>query len=283
LTCIKASDSRLVDDSSMSVAQTSTVPIVPHSWWRDIVLPKEHGSWSLALEPLALGLLVAPSVPGFWISAAALAGFFARRPIKIAWRESRPERQRAARLISICAGLVVVGAILAAIITGGAKCLIWLLPTGIVGAVFLVFDLKNSGREEYAEIAGAAAFAGISGAMAFAAGWPFLPACALSFAMCGRAVPTVMFVRAYIRRCKTGDDRSVRALVAAACATAGAIILGWFGVMPIAAVVAIAALFCRAVICLKARGFRVRARVLGFQELVVGFAYLAVLALAWRQ
>jgi hypothetical protein len=23
--------------------------------WREVALPKEHGSWSLALEPLALG------------------------------------------------------------------------------------------------------------------------------------------------------------------------------------------------------------------------------------
>ena len=49
-----------------------------------VFLPREHGSWSLALEPLALGLLVVPSAAGAALAAAALAGFFARRPLKAA-------------------------------------------------------------------------------------------------------------------------------------------------------------------------------------------------------
>lgn len=50
-----------------------------------VFLPKEHGSWSLALEPLALGLLVAPTIAGAALTTAALAGFFARRPLKAAF------------------------------------------------------------------------------------------------------------------------------------------------------------------------------------------------------
>jgi hypothetical protein len=52
-----------------------------------LILPKEHGSWSLALEPLALGLLAAPSLAGGPLAIAAIAGFFLRRPLKILLRE----------------------------------------------------------------------------------------------------------------------------------------------------------------------------------------------------
>lgn len=64
--------------------------------WRDLLLPKEHGSWSLAFEPLGLALLVMPSVGGAWLAVAVVAVFFARRPMRIGFREARAERRRAA-------------------------------------------------------------------------------------------------------------------------------------------------------------------------------------------
>ena len=39
--------------------------------WREairLVLPKEHGSWSLALEPLVLGFIAAPKCSATWIN-----------------------------------------------------------------------------------------------------------------------------------------------------------------------------------------------------------------------
>jgi hypothetical protein len=43
---------------------------------RDLLLPKEHGGWSLAFEPVALGLLVAPSGPPRIIGAEAHRALF---------------------------------------------------------------------------------------------------------------------------------------------------------------------------------------------------------------
>jgi hypothetical protein len=56
---------------------------------RELVLPKEHGSWSLAIEPVVFGLIAAPSVAGGWFGLAVLAAFFARRPVRIALRNPR--------------------------------------------------------------------------------------------------------------------------------------------------------------------------------------------------
>ena len=65
----------------MSAAPTKS----PRPSLRALLLPREHGSWSLALEPLALGLIAAPSWPGAALALAALALFFARRP----WQAAR--------------------------------------------------------------------------------------------------------------------------------------------------------------------------------------------------
>ena len=93
--------------------------IVQVGRWREIVWPREHGSWSLALEPLALGLLVAPSLAGTWFALAVLAGFLARRPLKMAVKDAKPERRAAARgLLAVC-GIVAGGAFGACVVLGG--------------------------------------------------------------------------------------------------------------------------------------------------------------------
>lgn len=70
-------------------ASVASGPLVRPASVGTVFLPKEHGSWSLALEPLALGLLVAPSLAGGALAGAVLAGFFARRPLKAALARKR--------------------------------------------------------------------------------------------------------------------------------------------------------------------------------------------------
>jgi len=152
----------------------------------------------------------------------------------------------------------------------------------VAAGFFLYFDLRGSAREEVAEIAGAIAFACLPGAMAAAAGYGPKTAGALVFAAGGRAVPTVLFVRAYLRSAKTGRNRPWPVLLAAAAAVAGG---GWFyaaGLMPLAAVIALAVLLCRAAIYLVYPQPRVSARGVGKGELVLGAVFVALLALTWH-
>jgi hypothetical protein len=100
---IKAARRHRADTRGMNTAAVSAPSLRPTSPWRDVVLPREHGSWSLALEPLALGLLVAPSAPGGCLAVATLAGFLARRPLKIALRERDVARRATAITALACA------------------------------------------------------------------------------------------------------------------------------------------------------------------------------------
>ena len=115
---------------------------------RELLLPKEHGSWSLAFEPVVLGLLVAPSVAGVALALAASAGFFLRRPLKLAVTapaddpRRRPARRWAAVLM-FGAGLALAGA--AALGNVGA---LWPLAMAApCGLLFLWFDLRQAMRE----------------------------------------------------------------------------------------------------------------------------------------
>jgi hypothetical protein len=246
------------------------------------VLPREHGSWSLALEPVALGLLLAPSLAGGYLAAATFAGFLTRRPLKLALSEPLPARRVAARQALVILSVASVALAALAFATAQNNFAVWLLPAIGFGAVFLWFDLRKAGREQVAEICGSAAFAALTGAIVAAAGYSPQAILVANFLMLARAVPTVLFVRAIIRGNKTGAVRPFAALSAALGVTLLAALLVVQNVIPAITAIPIVLLLARAIIFLSWRPTAFRARAIGIQELVIGVLYLGGIALSWR-
>src|SRR5206468_7410134 len=114
--------------------------------------------WSLALEPVALGLLVASSPAGTGLAVAAVAGFFLRRPLKMIFREHDDSRHEMALVCAfILAAIALAGGLAAMELAGVAR--LWpLIPAGAAALAFVWFDSRNEGREGAAEIAGSIAF-----------------------------------------------------------------------------------------------------------------------------
>jgi hypothetical protein len=252
------------------------------SRWRDLVMPKEHGSWSLALEPLAFGLIAAPSVAGGWLAAAVVAAFFARRPLRIAFGEPQSERGAAARMALMWCSLAALAAVCAAVAVAGLGWLGWLLPAAVAGAAFLSFDLRNAGREETAEVAGAAAFALLPAAFAALAGARPATAVALALVMCGRAVPTVLTVRSALRAAKTGVRHDGPAIASALGALTAGIALAAAGVAPWMAAIALGLLGLRTFTLLVYPRPVWRARTIGMIEAVLGLAFVVSVGAAWH-
>lgn len=254
---------------------------MPVTLWRDTLAPKEHGSWSLAFEPIILALLVAPSWPGALLGVALAAGFFSRRPLRIVGLERRAERRAMAlRAAAGCLAITVTAGIAAALL-GGIAWLAWLVPTVVAGAFFVWFDTRGDGREEAAEVAGAAAFALVPAAFAALAGWAAPASLALALVMLGRSVPSVLCVRAFLRAAKTGVARNATALLAALSAVAIAAMLVLRGVAPLFALVAAVFFAARSFILLVTPKPALRARTVGMLEAAFGVAFVAGLALTW--
>jgi hypothetical protein len=287
--------------------------------WRALVLPKEHGGWSLTFEPLVLALLAAPSWAGLALALALVAAFFLRRPLK-QWRTA-PEPPRSAEVRAPIGWLVALAATAGglAVALGGVKPLVLLIPTVAAGLVFVWCDLRGEGREQAAELAGAAAFAFVPAGIAAFAGWPAAAALALAAVMLARAVPTVLVVRAYLRmrkgeRGSTGAYRPIDdgqeclevarasrpwvgqkqsdmgkmpmplvapALLASCAAVAG---VAWFAahrLVPWLAVVLLGGLAVRAAALLVWPRPAWRARQVGIAEAAVGTAYVVAVGLSW--
>lgn len=251
--------------------------------WRDVVWPKEHGSWSLALEPLAFGLIAAPSMGGAALGVAVAAAFFARQPLRVAVRSADVARRGTARVaLAICGAAALIACLGAALAAGNLLWLAWLVPVAVGGAVFVGHDLRNAGREAVAEVTGAAAFAFVPAALAVLAGWTPLAAGALAVVMIGRAVPTVLAVRAALRMAKDGASSPVPALVSAGLALAAGTGLASAGAAPRMAAWALAGLWLRAGLLLVYPRPALRARTIGMCEAVLGAAFVVMVALAWR-
>jgi hypothetical protein len=184
--------------------------------WRALLLPREHGSWSLALEPLALGLIAAPSWPGAALALGAVALFFARRP----WQAARAGdvRMRSAMIALIALGIVASTGFASGLSQAPGTIGVALLVGVPAGVAFAWFDRRKAGREIAAELCGAAFFAVFPAAMVLAAGRDAGLAAAIAGFALARSWTSILAIRAFLRRRKGAVVESWPSVVAAVAA-----------------------------------------------------------------
>ncbi|HUJ44640.1 MAG TPA: YwiC-like family protein [Opitutaceae bacterium] len=246
-----------------------------------LVLPKEHGSWSLVLEPLVLGLGAAPSTAGGALAIAVLAGFFLRRPLR-RWvgGGADPRRPLVLRCVAFLAVVVLGGLAGSAAMTAPSR--LWPLLLAVPpGAAFVWFDSRGAAREAAAEFAGSTAFAVVPMALASLAGWPPSSSLAVTAVMAGRSLPTVLTIRSYLRRRKGAAVSSAPALALALAAVVAAVFLVVARLAPWTAAAAMVILLGRAWILLGPVRPRLSATKLGIAESVLGGILVIILVFSW--
>lgn len=262
--------------TAMSTASDGDLPT-----WVEVIRPKEHGSWSLVLEPLALSLLVAPSWAGVALAVTVVAAFFARRPLRLLVTERNAGRRGVAARAAIACAIVAAGALLVSLLADGGSWLPWLIPTAIGGAAFLYFDLHRAGREQAAEIAGSCAFAVLPAVFARIAGLSAAVALALAAVMLARSLPTVLVVRATIRARKASKRPSAFPFFVTLLALGLTLALAGEGRVPRIAVIGTTVLAVRAYVLLIAPRPSLRASTIGITEAAIGAAYVFAIGMAW--
>ncbi|MCB0210393.1 MAG: YwiC-like family protein [Anaerolineae bacterium] len=249
---------------------------------RSIALPAEHGSWGLTLEPILLGLLVAPSWGGLGLAMGAFGLFLLRWPLKVAQTSHKQKRlarrQMALRFVRLY-GLLALGGLLIGLWQAGWWPLWPILPALPFGLIFFLYDTQNRSRSWQAELAGPVAFAATATSIALAGGWMAAPALALWAVLVGRAVPSVLYVRARLRldRGKSHHPALVWGAHLAALVAVGGLI--GLNLLPRLILAVFALLLARAIGGLSRYRRPVPVKVIGITEL--GWGLLTVLAVAW--
>jgi YwiC-like protein len=251
---------------------------------RAVALPSEHGGWGLTAEPVLLGLLVAPSIAGAAIGAAAVLAFLVRTPLKVVlvdrWRHRRLPRTVLAQRVS-AVELVALGAVLTAAASRAGRA--WWAP--LLAAVPLVtveiwFDMRSRSRRIAPELCGAVAIASVAAAIARAGGAGWSVAIGLWVVLAARSVASIPFARAQVQRIKGHPHRRHQVDIAQAAALA-AVLAGWkAGAVPAAGVAAIGIVAAAQTSWMRLRPPPVA--VLGVTQLIIGIAIALTVAGAIR-
>ncbi len=248
-----------------------------------VAVPTEHGGWSLTLEPVLLGLMVAPGGAGLALGGCALLAFLARTPLKLAlgdrWRKRRLERSALAE--AAAAGyLVLLMALLvtAFLLTDFA---FW-QPLAIAAPLIAVeawFDIRSRSRRLLAEMAGTIGVGSVAAAIVLAGGESGSVAAGVWSVVAARAIATIPFVRLQLKRAKSQPHRvgtSDASQLAALMLVGAVALLGWApwpAVAAIAVLAGIQAWFSRIAVP--------RTAIIGAQQVVLGLGVVLLAGLAF--
>ena len=253
---------------------------------RTIALPTEHGGWGFVFEPILLGLLVAPSAGGLALAVATLAIFLIRQPLKVIMVDRRrglqTARSHAAKRFLLFYLAVAALAMAMALRTSDLNFLRPLLLAAPFGLIFLFYDLTRPGRALTTEIAAPVVLASLAAAIPLADGWAFAPALALWAAMCARAIPSVLYVRARLRLDREKATSLIVPIVAHAIALLLVVLLAGQDLLPQMAIWAFLILLLRTVIFLAPWRPMVSVKVIGFTELGLGILLVLMIALPYQ-
>lgn len=269
---------------------------VPKLPWKAVLMPTEHGSWSFVLEPPLLGLAMGPSWRGFALVLAALLGFLAYRPIKLASRDVLARRLYPRTKLGLWSGGVLILLATLGLFASGAP---WdllsvqmLATSALLGIAFVWVDQKSRPGALGREMVGALITIPTAGAVqlcsGLAAGESALKIVLAISALCVlKSFGTILYVRARLRKIEADGAKTKETARSAGLArstwliafAAGSLIGRWIqspGFVPAAV---FAALAFRCWYGLSGLGRIVAPKIVGLQEF--GYSLLFVLGVGF--
>ncbi len=254
--------------------------------WRGVALPVEHGGWSFLVEPILLGLLIAPSFTGLFLSIAACAVFLIHQPLKVTMQDRRNgrvfKRTRLAERFTIAYGTVALVSFILALVTTPHPFWIPLVFAVPFALIQLFYESQRKGREATPEIAGALALAITAPTIAVASGWDVSTAMGLWIVLSLRSATSILYVRSRLRLEKGKEANIALPIGAHIVALVIVLILASVNFLPFLTVVLMVILLARCAHGLSRYRKPVPVKIIGIQELIFGLITVVMTALGYR-
>ncbi|MFN8531808.1 MAG: YwiC-like family protein [Anaerolineae bacterium] len=251
---------------------------------KSVAIPAEHGGWGFLIEPLLLGLLIAPSLAGVGIGIAATAVFLLHQPVKIVVKDRRKgrlyERTRLAQRFLVLYSGIAAAALAVSLIS--ASDAVWLIPLLMAlpfAGVQLLFEFRSEGRSLISELFGALALAATAPAILLASHDGAIAAAVAWGLMALRTLPAILYVRTRLRLIHGKAANRAVSLMFHVAALVIAIPLWASGMTTPLILLGLTVLLARAIYGLWVSR-PVAAKTVGFQEVFFGLFYAIVCALA---
>lgn len=250
---------------------------------RSVALPTEHGGWSLTLEPVILGLVVAWSWPGLALGAAAFVAFLARTPLKVVlvdrWRRRWLPRSRLALRVALAELALLAGLVAAA--AAAAPDARWVAPLFAavpLVAVELWFDMRSRSRRLVPELAGTIGIGSVAAAIALIDGRELALSLGLWCVVAARAAAAIPYARTQVLRGHGRPHHRWHSDLAQLLALGAVVIATALDAVPHASAAVIAVI--AAVNLVAVRAAPRPATVIGVQQTCFGLAVVVVTAAA---
>ena len=241
---------------------------------RAVAVPSEHGGWGLTLEPVLLGLLVAPSFAGACIGVATFGAFLVRTPAKLVGvdlhRRRRLDRTRLAAAVASVESALIVAAVAGATLLAGTRWWVVVALAAPLAAVEAWYDVRSRGRRLVPELCGALGIAGSAAAIAIAGGAANGTAAAVWLVLAARSIGAIPFVRAQIARSRRGELRTGISNAAQAIALIVALAAWWGDHRVLPGSVVLAAIAASQLVWVRRTPPAVK--VIGMRQMLLGLA-----------
>lgn len=264
------------NDSLTTNAQTKSL-------WRTACIPSEHGGWSLTIEPVVLGLLVAWSTSGFILGIATILTFMVHTPIKLVLvdvkRDRWLDRSQYALRVAI-AELIIISALTFLAFRFADDKNFW-IPIAIampMVAIKLLFDVRSRSRRLVPELAGTIGMSSIVAAIVLSSGAPLSIAFGLWVVVSVRVIAAIPYVRTQVFRIHNRPTNLWHSDIAQA--TAIAIILIAAKVLHIELIVVISIMAIAIFNVIAIRRPVSKALYVGIQQMTFGAVVIIIAALS---
>ena len=252
---------------------------------KSVAIPPEHGSWGFLLEPIALGLLVAPSGYGALLGLSMFAVFFLHQPLKVMIKDRikgrRPERTVWAERFTLGYGAIALFTFGIVSLNNDSAFLMPLLLSAPLLMTQVVYDLRNMSRELVAEVTGASALGAIAPAIALLGGMEAATAWVLWPILLARTIPSILYIRARLRLQRGHAVPIVPVWVIHGIGILSIAAFVWEGRAPWLALVALGILIGRMALGLSRYRKAHRTAIIGVQEMTYGFLTVILVAIGY--
>ncbi len=249
---------------------------------KNIMLPSEHGGWSLVLEPVVLGLLVAYSFLGLLLGLSFFFLFLLRHPLRTVIGDLKKNRKfprtNVAGIISIIYFLLSASFFMYAIILSGKNLIFPMLFALPFFLTYILIDIIIQKRSLLSELSGPVALGSVSASIALADGWSLLPALGLWMIIIFRILPSIIYIRARLELERGNKINRMPALTLHLAVIILALILIQYQMIPMLVIPALLILFIRSYIGLSDFRKPTYVQKIGYMEIAYGAMTIFIVA-----
>jgi len=249
---------------------------------KKVSFPREHGSWGFLLEPLTLSLLVASSPNGLLLALATFVIFLNHQPVRILLNENDSKKIKSSAIVFFLIYFLVIGILLISITR--ETTLELLIPFSISIVImfgYLVLEIKNYGRNLFAEFIAPVAIIFVALNIVLLDGWEFEKIFAFGIVLLSRTIPTLLYVRTKVKIIKGQNSESLWLRVTELFFLILITILALIKLIPILSIFAVLLLISRSIVGLQPKNKMEKIKKLGMKEFGFGILFVVINAVGY--